>query len=137
MVCCVDASWWGVGITEKEIGSSRTKALGSINERWRFSKEEEARVMPRSAALQAQADVSHQALQNKSHMACRMIHLSVRVHLFWLLPMALMVGTLFMFLLINPTVTIPPSILVRGLIITFRRPVKSRPPVLRMMTLFP
>ena len=37
-----DASWWGCGVVQKKVPRNDVKRLGSFNDRWRFSKTEEA-----------------------------------------------------------------------------------------------
>ncbi|CAK0849158.1 unnamed protein product [Prorocentrum cordatum] len=51
----VDASWWGVGVTQKTSSSAVALELSRYNERWRFSKTQEGGVSHRSLALKAQS----------------------------------------------------------------------------------
>ncbi|CAK0889503.1 unnamed protein product, partial [Prorocentrum cordatum] len=51
VVSCVDASWWGAGVTEKTITSDQARRLSIFNERWRFSRDGEQQVAPRDMAL--------------------------------------------------------------------------------------
>ncbi|CAK0903427.1 unnamed protein product, partial [Prorocentrum cordatum] len=51
VVSCVDASWWGAGVTEKTITSDQARRLFIFNERWRFSRDGEQQVAPRDKAL--------------------------------------------------------------------------------------
>ncbi|CAK0898656.1 unnamed protein product [Prorocentrum cordatum] len=51
VVSCVDASWWGAGVTEKTITPDQARRLSIFNERWRFSRDGEQQVAPRDKAL--------------------------------------------------------------------------------------
>ncbi|CAK0808579.1 unnamed protein product [Prorocentrum cordatum] len=51
VVSCVDASWWGAGVTESTITSDQARRLSIFNERWRFSRDGEQQVAPRDKAL--------------------------------------------------------------------------------------
>ena len=46
VVPCVDASWWGAGVTEKSFSSFQVHRLSIFNERWRFSRDGEQQVAP-------------------------------------------------------------------------------------------
>ncbi|CAK0889881.1 unnamed protein product [Prorocentrum cordatum] len=48
VVSCVDASWWGVGITEKDFTRDQVVELSSFNERWRFGRDNEKSMPPRA-----------------------------------------------------------------------------------------
>ncbi|CAK0878600.1 unnamed protein product, partial [Prorocentrum cordatum] len=48
VVSCVDASWWGVGITEKDFSHDQVVELSSFNERWRFGRDNEKSMPPRA-----------------------------------------------------------------------------------------
>ncbi|CAK0822697.1 unnamed protein product, partial [Prorocentrum cordatum] len=55
VVSCVDASWWGAGVTEKTITSDQARRLSIFNERWRFSRDGEQQVAPRDKALASES----------------------------------------------------------------------------------
>ncbi|CAK0866833.1 unnamed protein product [Prorocentrum cordatum] len=48
VVSCVDVSWWGVGIAEKDFSHDQVVELSSFNERWRFGRDSEKSMPPRA-----------------------------------------------------------------------------------------
>ena len=50
----VDASHWGVGVVSRSIPSEQARELGRYSERWRFSRQEEQWLAPRTSALDQQ-----------------------------------------------------------------------------------
>lgn len=50
-VIAVDASWWGGGAVSARLSPEQVRELGRYNERWRFSREDEERLAPRTSSL--------------------------------------------------------------------------------------